>query len=271
MASMAGIRAPQRRKWFENFARFGIVSKGIVYCLMGILTVLTALGLQSIKANKTDAMKVIYHQPFGKFLLAMVGVGLLGYVALRFVQAFMDIGQKGKDLRGLFMRIGFAISAVLYLGLSIYAFKLCITHHAGGGSKQFLVGKVMAYPAGEWIIGIAAVIIIISGIRQIYKGVSGKFMENIQLSRSKYSDVFRKAGLVGYVARGVVFCILGYFLILAASHSNPNEAKGTDGAFDFLQNTFGTVLMGIVAAGLLAYGVFMFVKAKHEPIELSTE
>jgi hypothetical protein len=271
MASMTGISISHGKKGFEKFARFGIISKGVVYCLMGILTVLTALGLHALKGSKTEAMQVIYRQHFGKFLLAVIGIGLLGYVALRFLQAFMDIGQRGKNLQALAIRAGFAISAFLYLGLSLYALKLSFTQHAATGSKQFLVGKVMTYPAGEWIIGLVAIIVVGSGIRQIYKGVSGRFMKNVHIRGSNYYNVFRKAGVVGYVARGIVFCILGYFLIMAASHSNPNEVKDTDGAFDFLQNTFGSVLMGLVAAGLVAYGIFMFVKAKHEPIEISTE
>ena len=122
---------------------------------------------------------------------------------------------------------------------------------------------------GEWAIGIAAVIIIGAGINQIYKGISKKFMKRVKLYRSEHYKAFQRAGIIGYVSRGLVFSIVGYFLLRAAIASNPGEAEGTEAAFDFLQQNFGNLLMGIVALGLVAYGIFMFVKAKHESIHFS--
>ena len=122
---------------------------------------------------------------------------------------------------------------------------------------------------GEWAIGIAGLIIIGAGINQIYKGVSKKFMKRVKLYRSEYYKTFQRAGIIGYVSRGLVFSIVGYFLFRAALDSNPGEAEGTEAAFDFLQQNFGNLLMGVVALGLVAYGIFMFVKARHESIHFS--
>jgi hypothetical protein len=268
MASISEISIDQSKKWFEKFARFGLAAKGVVYCLMGILTVMAAFGLRSEKGDKTEAFKVIYDQPFGKFLLILVGVGLLGYVVLRFMQAFMDIDDKGNALKALVIRAGYAISGFLYFGLCLYAWKLALGRSSGGDSRRFIVSKVLAYSMGDWIIGITAVIVIIGGINQIYKGISGRFMKKVQLIKSEYQKTFRRIGVVGYGARGFVFCIIGYFLIRAALDSNPSEAQGTDAAFDFLQHNFGNILMAMVAVGLLAYGIFMFVKARHERIRI---
>jgi hypothetical protein len=94
-------------------------------------------------------------------------------------------------------------------------------------------------------------------------------MKNIQLMNSQHADFFRRAGIAGYVARGVVLLIIGYFFLRAALHHNANEAIGTKEAFSFLQHTFGTFLMGGVAAGLVGYGVFMFVKGRYQKIDLN--
>ena len=94
-------------------------------------------------------------------------------------------------------------------------------------------------------------------------------MKLVKLYRSGFHDSFEKAGMIGYVARGIVFSIVGYFLLRAAIDSNPREADGTREAFDFLQQNFGNLLMGVVAAGLVAYGIFMFVRARHENIRFS--
>lgn len=267
MAGSAGIVIDNKKeKLLQQFARFGFVSKGVVYCLMGVLTVMTALGLSNRKGNKTEAFKMIYDQPFGKILLIIIAVGLLGYVTLRVFQTFLDTDNKGKDAKGVFARIGYGISALIYLGLSIYALKLALGKPGSGDSKQFFVSKIMDYPAGEWLVGIAALIIIGAGINQIYKGASGKFMEKVHVMRSEFVNTFKKAGTLGYVSRGIVLCIIGYFFLQAAINSNPGEAEGTEAAFNFLQENFGNVLMGIVALGLVAYGIFMFVKARHQSI-----
>jgi C4-dicarboxylate transporter len=260
----------KKEKWIENFARFGIISKGVVYCLIGILTVMTAFGLSNKKGDKSEAFKTIYDQPFGKVLLLIVAIGLFGYVMWRCFQTFKDTEHKGKDGKGIMDRIGYAASALIYLSFGVYAMKLVIKGPGSGNgdSKQFVLSKILDLDAGEWIIGICGLIVIGRGIYQIYRAVSGKFMKKVHLVRSEHAGTFKKAGIIGYISRGIVMLIVGYFLLRAAVEHDPREAQGTEAAFDFLQNNFGNVLMILVAVGLFAYGIFMFIKAKYQQINL---
>jgi hypothetical protein len=258
-----------KEKWLEKFFRLGYISKGIVYCLLGILTVMAAIGLNDGNASKEDAFNFILEQPFGRVLLAIIALGLFGFVTLRIFQAFKDIDNHGDGAKGLVTRFGYGISALIYISLGLYALKLVLNaSEKGGDSKQFIVAKILELPAGAWIIGIAAVIIIISGGYQIYKGVSKKFMKKIRLIGSNFSTAFQRAGIIGYVSRGIVLLVIGYLLLHGAIRSDASAVQDTDGAFSFLENQFGAVLMGVVAAGLVAYGVFMFIKAKYERIAL---
>lgn len=259
-----------KEKWFEKFARFGLVSKGIVYCLMGILSILAALGLSREKGDKAEAFRIIYDQPFGRVILIAIALGLLGYVMLRMFQAIKDIDNKGNDLKGIFDRIGYAMSAFLYLGIGVYAIKLVVrgTSDGGSDSRQFVVSKLLEYSFGQYVAGIAALIVIGMGIYQIYRGISGRFMKRIKLVSSNLKDFFKQAGTVGYISRGIVLSIIGYFLFHAALFSNPEEAQGTGAAFDFLENEFGSVMMAIVALGLVGYGIFTLVKARYQKIDL---
>ena len=262
--------APSKEGWFEKFARFGLVSKGIVYFLMGTLSVLAAFGLSAEKGDKAEAFKFIYDQPFGRVLLIAVALGLLGYVMLRLFQAFKNTENKRKDIKGVLDRVGYAISALLYLAIGAYAMKLAVAGAGGGGndSRQFIVSKVFEYPGGEYVIGIVSIVVIGIGIYQIIRGITGRFMKKVNLYKSNMKDAFKTAGTTGYISRGIVLGIVGYFLFHAALVSNPDEAQGTGAAFDFLQNKFGSVMMGIVAIGLAGYGVFCFVKAKYQKIDL---
>jgi hypothetical protein len=258
-----------KERWLQRFARFGFASIGIVYCLMGILTVLAALGLSTKKGDKSEAFKVVYDQPFGKFLLITIAVGMAGYVTLRLLQAFFDTENKGSNAKGIATRLNYASSAIVYMSLILYAIKLANGNPGTGDKRQFFVSKIMTYPMGEWIVGITGLVIIGVGVYQIYLGLSKRFMKLVKLYRANFHDGFEKAGMIGYAARGLVFSIVGYFLVRAAINSNPSEADGTREAFDFLQHNFGNLLMGIVALGLIAYGIFMFVRARHESISFS--
>jgi hypothetical protein len=156
------------------------------------------------------------------------------------------------------------------MGIAAYALKLVFGNGGGsdGDSRQFVVSKVLGYPGGEYVIGIASLVVIGMGIYQIIRGVTGKFMKRVNLVRSNMKDFFKLTGRIGYISRGIVLVIIGYFLFHAAWVSNPDEAQGTGAAFDFLENNFGSVMMALVAVGLTAYGVFTFVKAKYQKIDL---
>lgn len=260
-----------KEKWFEKFARFGLVSKGIVYFLMGTLSVLAAFGLSKEKGDKAEAFQFIYDQPFGRVILSAIALGLFGYVMLRMFQAFKDTENKGKDLKGIMDRVGYAMSAFLYLAIAAYAVKLVFRGATGGGdseSRKFVVSKVLEYSGGEYLVGIAGLIVIGMGIYQIFRGVTGKFMKKVHLYNSNMKDAFKTAGTIGYISRGIVLGVIGYFLLHAAWFSNPDDAQGTGAAFDFLQNQFGSFMMALVAAGLIGYGVFCFVKARYQKIDL---
>ena len=66
-------------------------------------------------------------------------------------------------------------------------------------------------------------------------------------------------GRLGNAALGVVFLIVGFFLVIAAVKHHLGDAKGLDAALvELLKLPFGPWLLGVVAQGLLAYGVYSF-------------
>lgn len=78
---------------------------------------------------------------------------------------------------------------------------------------------------------------------------------------------FKRIGVVGYLARGIVLGIIGGLFLKAASTVDASEAKGTEGAFQFLQNTpLGPWLLAIVAFGLAAFGGYCIMLARYRSI-----
>ena len=260
--------------WVKRFAKIGLVAKGIVYCIVGTLAFMAAFnigGETAQGADKQGVFRTILEQPFGQIMLGLVAIGLLFYAFWRIIQALKDTENKGNDLKGMGRRIGYLFSGIIYGALAFYAAQLVMgdDQSQGGDSRQTLAQKLLEQPYGKWLAGAVAVGIILVGLNQIYRGWSGKYKKQVQSAGRKHeADVAMiRAGKFGYVARGIVWIITGYLFMRAALYSNPQEAGGTSSAFQFLEEaSYGPFLLGAVAIGLVCYGVFMFMRAKYQPI-----
>lgn len=257
-----------------KFARFGMFAKGTVYVILGVLTAMAAFNVGGGQTTgKSGALEFVYSQPFGKFLLAIVALGLLGYVVWRWIQAFKDPEAQASDdgKKRAVKRISYFISGLAYGFIAFEAGRMVFTNggsSGGGGSsqKQSLVAQILEWPAGQWIIGLIALIFFGKAIYQFYRSLSGEFAKKVQDSEldQRVKSTLRKAGMAGYLARGVVVGVIAYFFLKAALQSNAGQVEGTKGAFQFISSmTAGPWLLGIVAIGLACYGVFMFVKARY--------
>ena len=76
-----------------------------------------------------------------------------------------------------------------------------------------------------------------------------------------------RVGVAGLLARGVVFGLIGAFVVKAAIDYDPREAIGLDGALQKLAHqTYGEWLLGLTAIGLLAYAIFCLVEARYRRV-----
>lgn len=250
-------------------ARFGFAAKGVVYCILGALAVMAATGLQGGRtADKQQVLQTIQDMPLGRWLLGLVAFGLAGYVVWRLVQAIRDTEGKGNGAKGIATRLGYVGSSLGYAVLAYGAGKAAVentTAGAGGGNaRQSFVATLLAQDYGAWLVGAIGLTIIGIGVYQLVRAYSGSFAKHVnhsQLPAAQQRLVYRM-GQLGYTARGVVWGIVGYFLIQAARHSNAAEAQDTEGAFDLLAS-MGQAPLLIVALGLVAYGLYMLVRAKY--------
>ncbi|HEV2707689.1 MAG TPA: DUF1206 domain-containing protein [Pyrinomonadaceae bacterium] len=256
--------------WMERLARFGYAAKGVVYIVVGILALLADFGEGGDLTDTRGAMRTIELQPFGKIILSVVAAGLGAYVLWRWVQAAADADNKGSDAKGLAIRTGYFFSGLVYAGLAFSAVRIVVDASGDdrGNTIQRWSGLFMTLPFGYLLVGFVGLCVIIFGLYQIYKGYKAKFMKRIKLHEMSRRERWTLlSGRFGYAARGVVFCIVGSFLLQAAYHFNPSEAKGLDGVLQTLpRQTFGTLLLAIIAIGLIAYGLFALVEARYRRI-----
>lgn len=255
--------AHEAKPWVERLARLGYTAKGLVYTVIGWLALMAALGLGGKKTSADGALSTIAEQPFGQLLMVAVAVGLAGYALWRFVQALFDPQHKGSDAKGIFKRIGYFISGIAYSGLALSAVRILQGAKSGGdsGKTQDMTARLLALPLGKLLVMAVGLIMIGIGLNSIYTAVKEKFQETLKWNEmsppeQKWAGIVAK---IGYTAKGIVSGIIGVFLIQAGLTANANEARGLDGALKVLaQQAYGPWLLGTVAAGLVAYGLYSF-------------
>jgi hypothetical protein len=250
-------------------ARFGFAAKGVVYCILGALAVMAATGLSGGRtADKQQVLQTIQDMPLGRWLLGLVAFGLAGYVVWRLVQAIRDTEGKGNSAKGITTRVGYVVSALGYAALAYIAGKAAFENSsADGGSgntRQSFVASLLEQSYGQWLVGAIGLFVIGIGVYQLIRAYSGSFAKHVNSSQlpAEQQRLVYRVGQLGYTARGIVWGILGYFLVQAARHANPGEAQGTEGAIDFLA-AMGSGVLLVVALGLVAYGLYMLVRAKY--------
>ena len=255
----------------KRLARFGYATKGAVYIIIGILATLAAIDAGGRTTDSKGALRELLNKPFGHILIIAVMAGLFGYAVWRFAEALFDAEGKGNDLKGIAIRAGYAFSGLIHAGLAWSAARLALGWGVGDGDeeKRDWTARVLELPFGQWLVALAGVGFICFGLYQIYKGYKTKFRKRIEVGKMSSGEqtLATRSGQIGFAARGVVFNTIGYFLIRAAFYQNPGEVRGLDGALGALaQQPMGKALLGVVAAGLIAYGFYMFIEARYHHI-----
>lgn len=258
------------QEWIERMARFGYAAKGVVYVLVGVLAFQAAFNWGGQVTGSKGAFQTIAAQPFGNFLLFIIAIGLLGYVLWRFVQALWDPEHRSNGAESLGRRITYGINGLVYGSLAIFALKVVFGQSSSSGSSSSQqTATLMSQPFGRWLVALVGVAIVAYGFYCFYRAATVKFRQKLKLREMSLAEEkwAIRIGRFGLASKGVVSVIIGYFFIQAAKSADPSQARTTEGALQAIQQqSFGAVLMGIVALGLIAYGIHMGVQARYRRI-----
>lgn len=257
--------------WKETMGRVGLVGRGVLYSVIGLLAIQLALGNGGgEEASQEGAIQWVAQQPLGKFLLIALTISLFALAGWRLLDAVVGDpveGSEGSD------KAKFAVKGLLYLSLAVGALGTTIANWSGdgqassgsgsGSSNQQTTATVLEWPGGQWIVTIAGLAIMGYAIYVFKKHtVDEEFLQRLSIGRD--AEWVEKLGRFGYAARSVIFLVIGYFLTQAGLTYQPGETKGLSGALQEISGEgWGQWLLFAVAFGLLAFGLFSLAEAKY--------
>jgi hypothetical protein len=256
--------------WVERLARVGYAAKAVLYVTVGYLAAEAGLGRGGRLTDTEGALRVVDQASHGQALLLLIAAGLCGYGVWRLIEAIVDPERRGSTPKAIALRLGFAIRGIFHGALGVTAFRLALGDGSGASGDQARrwTGRAFDLPGGELLVGLAGAWIAGYGVYQFYRAGTPKMRRHLQLSelperlRSWVLGISR----FGIAARGVVFCLIGFFLARAALSHDAGEAGGIRESLRALSE-LGRWPFVLVAFGLVAYGVYEMVNARYRRIK----
>ena len=251
-------------------ARLGFVAKALVYIIVGGVAARVAFGMGGRTTDTRGALGTILAQPFGRLLLGAVAVGLFGYAAWLLLSAVLDAEGRGSSLTGMAARIGAGVRGLVHIALGAHAiFVILGSRTRGGNPTREWTAWFLSAPLGAWMVAIAGAAVMGYGGFQLYGAVAGNLAKHLDTAAlgapaARWAVRF---GRFGMAARGLLFSVIGLFLIRAALMYEARQAKGVAEALRALASRRGpSWLLGTVAMGLVSYGIYELYEARYRRI-----
>jgi len=248
-------------------ARAGLTARGVIYLLIGWVAVLVALGHSTQEADQQGALQLLAGKPYGLVSLWLLGIGFAAYALWRLSEAAFGVtGEKD----GAGPRLLCLVRAVIYAGFASLTFKVISgTQHSQSRQQQDVTASVMRHTEGRWLVGIAGLIVVIIGLVLVSQGARHKFMKYLQTAQMspRTRRIVKVLGMIGTIARGLVFALAGVLVIDAAITHKASESGGIDKALLTLRNQpFGEFLVILAGLGLAVFGIYGLCEARWRKV-----
>jgi len=250
---------------FERFARTGFVVSGLIHVTIGYLAIRIALGSGVGNADQSGALSAVAARPGGIVALWVAAVAFLVMALWRLVETAVGRSTDPKSQRVasevLDRAKAFAL-AVVYFALAYSTFGFARGAGKSTGEQNSGISARLMQTGGGTVALIAGgVVIAVVGGYHIYKGASQNFLGDL---KGTSSDLVRRLGTVGYIAKGLAIAGAGILVIVAASLREPNRATGIDGALKTLgAQPYGVALLIAAGLGIITYGLYSFAMARY--------
>lgn len=256
----------KKKKLFIHYLPiYGCVSTGLIYVGIGVIAILSFLRIKEGGADEGSMLAYMNNYFVGKVFIWIILLGTIAYIAWRFFETVKDPYDYGKEAHGLSKRTGIALSTIADMFIAYSAIQALydlgnLQENGEPEEQRRLAGEMLQESWGSWlIIGIGA-IVLITAVTQFIYGITKGYSERLDIAHfnSTKRSLIHFLAWGGYLARGIILGIIGFFYIKAGIADNASYVVNTDKAFDFIGDDVGHLYFILVALGTICYGLFMF-------------
>ena len=252
----------------ELLVRTGFLVKGLLYIGIGALAMQVALRTGGRFTGTRGALAALLSQPYGRTVLLVAAAGLLAYGAWRVLQGLLDPDQLGREWGALGTRIGYVIRGLVHGALGWYALQLSrgLARATGSAEREAAI-EALQWPFGEWLLVVVGLCLAGFAALELYEAATSRFEPNLQVDLMKREVGEWAVGVCrfGVGARAIVMIILGWAVMMAGVSGDPSEVGTTETSLRTIANQpagTGRWLLGVTAAGLMAYGFYEILHAR---------
>ncbi len=266
VATTDALREAREQPAARGVARAGYAANGVVHALMGAIVLAVAAG-DDAESDHSGAFRAIAEAPLGFVLLWVLAASLATLGLWHGSTAVLVLGKDRAATWG--MRLSEAGQAVAFLVLGVLSASVALGARPRGEQTAREASRgVLALPAGPWLLGAVGLAVGIAGVSFIAIGVRRGFRKVMTIPDGALGRAVTVLGVVGYTAKGLALVVTGVLLVVAAVAVDPDAAGGLDGGVRALRAMpFGPVLVGLVGAGLVAYGIFCGARTRYARLD----
>jgi hypothetical protein len=253
----------------ETLFRIGFIGYGLLHLAVAWLAIQLVLGKQTGESDQAGAFRTLAKQPFGRFLLIVVIVGLAAMALWQLLLA--AVGHQDKTgMSRTAERLASLGRTVVYAALAWTAYRVVTgVPTSSAQQSQSATAGVMAHSFGQFLVFLGGLGMLALGIGLIVYGTKRKFEERLMTFKMNHGtrQAARRLGQAGYIAKGIAFGIVGLLLMDAAVTHNPAKSRGLDAALrTLIAQPFGKLLLFLVAIGFAAFGIYCFLQARYRKV-----